>query len=137
LSKPFLGLKVSAHLVINLYPYTDARWRSRRFQSGAHPHTWVLVNIRFTITSIVHLHVLCRRGRSTLWSFVQVRAEDSRCKRRVRRRSPPHRRSQDGRGSQRRSSPCQRPTCSMMWHKGHVLHSHLWGTEIFINLKGP
>jgi hypothetical protein len=39
------------------------------------------VNLRFTITSAIHLCVLCRRGWSTSRSFVPVQVEDSRHKR--------------------------------------------------------
>jgi hypothetical protein len=64
------------------------------------------------------------------WSFVLVRAEDSRRKRRARRRLPSCQRSRDGRGSQQRSSPWRRPSRSMMWRAGHMPRSHLWVTEI-------
>jgi hypothetical protein len=114
----------------------DADRRSPSFQSGGHPRTWVSVNLRFTITSAVHFRILCRRGWSTPWSFVPVQAEDSRRKRRVCQRSDLCKRSHDGRGSRRRSSPCRRLSRSMTWHKGHVSRSHLWGTYIFVNLKG-
>jgi hypothetical protein len=121
---------------VSLAVVGDAGQRTRRFRSGAHPRTWVSANLCFTTTSVAHLHVLCRRERSTPQSFVPVRVEDSRCKRRAHRWLPPCRRSQDGSGSWRRSSPWWRPSRSMTWHEGHVLCSHLWGTKIFVNLKG-
>jgi hypothetical protein len=107
----------------------------RDSNTEAHPHIRILMNLHFMMTAATHLRLFRRIKSSTRRSLGVDRAKDSRRRWRLCRRSSLCRRPQDGDGPWRRSSMCQRPLCLMTWRGGHVLHPHLWGTKIFVNLK--